>query len=204
MENMDIHSSGENIRKKRNKAQKGVLSYLHDFVIWLIVIVLVFLLLFRVVIVSGPSMQPTLVDGDYLLLLSSVFYRNPKQGDIIVAAKDSFHNGEPIIKRVIATAGQEVNIDFEEGIVYVDGRTLDEPYILSPTYWEEGVKFPLTVPENCVFVMGDNRNNSTDSRNPAIGTIDRREILGKVLLLIIPGRSEDTGKMEWSRFGVVD
>ena len=204
MENMDIHSSGENIRKKRNKAQKGVLSYLHDFVIWLIVIVLVFLLLFRVVIVSGPSMQPTLVDGDYLLLLSSVFYRNPKQGDIIVAAKDSFHNGEPIIKRVIATAGQEVDIDFEEGIVYVDGRTLDEPYILSPTYLEEGVKFPLTVPENCVFVMGDNRNNSTDSRNPAIGTIDRREILGKVLLLIIPGRGEDTGKMEWSRFGVVD
>ena len=204
MENMDIHSSGENIRKKRNKAQKGVLSYLHDFVIWLIVIVLVFLLLFRVVIVSGPSMQPTLVDGDYLLLLSSVFYRNPKQGDIIVAAKDSFHNGEPIIKRVIATAGQEVDIDFEEGIVYVDGRTLDEPYILSPTYLEEGVRFPLTVPENCVFVMGDNRNNSTDSRNPAIGTIDRREILGKVLLLIIPGRSEDTGKMEWSRFGVVD
>ena len=204
MENMEINPSEEKARRKRNKTQKGVLSYLHDFVLWLIVIVLVFLLLFRVVIVSGPSMQPTLTDGDYLLLVSSVFYKNPKAGDVIVAAKDSFHNGEPIIKRVIATAGQEVDIDFDAGVVYVDGKALDEPYTLTPTYLNEGVTFPYTVPENCVFVMGDNRNNSSDSRNPFIGAIDKREILGKVLLLVIPGNNTETGKREWHRFGVVN
>jgi len=203
MDELDMSSSDRRSRRKKNKTQKGVLSYLHDFTLWLIVIVLVFLLLFRVVIVSGPSMQPTLVDGDYLLLLSSTFYRNPKAGDIVVAAKDSFHNGEPIIKRVIATAGQTVDIDFDAGIVYVDGNALDEPYTLSKTYLNEGMSFPYKVPENCVFVMGDNRNNSSDSRNPLIGAIDRREILGKVILLVIPGVDQDTGKRDWSRFGAI-
>ena len=204
MEDLDMGSSGESFKKKKKKAQKGVLSYLHDFVLWLIVIMLVFLLLFRVVIVSGPSMQPTLVDGDYLLLLSSVFYKNPKAGDIIVAAKDDFHNGEPIIKRVIATAGQEVDIDFNMGIVYVDGNALDEPYTLERTHLNEGMRFPYVVPENCIFVMGDNRNNSSDSRNPSIGAVDKREILGRVLLLVIPGHDEVTGKRDWSRFGAVN
>jgi signal peptidase I len=193
-------------KKKKNKknAKKGALSYLHDFVIWLIIIVLVFLLLFRVAVVSGPSMLPTLTDGDYLLLLSSVFYRNPEPGDVIVVSTKEYNNGEPIIKRVIATAGQTVNIDFAQGIVYVDGKELNEPYVLSPTYLNEGMSFPYTVPKNCVFVMGDNRNNSMDSRNPSIGAVDKREILGKVILLMIPGRDPETGKRDWHRFGAVD
>ncbi len=205
MENQEfVNPELNNEKKKRKAAFKSVLAYLHDFVTWFVVIVLVFLLLFRVAVVSGPSMKPTLVNGDYLLLLSNTFYRDPKQGDIVVASKESFHNGEPIIKRVIATEGQEVDIDFEEGVVYVDDEPLDEPYTLSPTYLEEGVRFPLIVEDNCVFVMGDNRNNSKDSRNPEIGQVDCREILGKVLLLMIPGTDEETRKKDWSRMGAVD
>ena len=97
---------------KTENRKDTLLLYLHDFVTWLVVILLVFLLLFRVVVVSGPSMNSTLVHGDYLLLINNVFYRNPQQGDIIVAAKDSFKDGEPIIKRVIATEGQWVDFDF--------------------------------------------------------------------------------------------
>ena len=141
------------------------------------------------------------MDGDYLLLLSSTFYHNPKQGDIIVASKDSFKNGEPIIKRVIATEGQEVNIDFGRGIVDVDGGPLDEPYITAPTTLFEGVSFPLVVDKGCVFVMGDNRNDSKDSRSPEIGLVDKREIIGKAVLLVLPGKNEHSGKREFDRIG---
>ncbi len=99
-----------------SKAQKNILTYLHDLVYLLAGVLLVLLLLFRVVVVSGGSMNDTLINGDYLILLNNVFYGEPKQGDIIVASKDSFKNGEPIIKRVIATEGQEVDIDFEAGV----------------------------------------------------------------------------------------
>ena len=110
-----------------------------------------------------------------------------KEGDIIVAAKDSYGNGTPIVKRIIATEGQVVDIDFETGMVTVDGEILNEPYIKSLTKMSEGVVFPLKVEEGCVFVMGDNRMNSKDSRDPVIGLIDEREILGKAIVLFLPG-----------------
>lgn len=178
-----------------------VLAYLHDLVYLLSGLVIILLLLFRVVVVSGPSMINTLVDGDYLLLLSSTFYRTPNQGDIIVASKASFKDGEPIVKRVIATEGQTVDIDFEAGIVYVDGEALKEDYTYTPTNVYEGTNFPLTVDEGCVFVMGDNRNISKDSRNPEIGLIDCREILGKAILLFIPGTNKGTVPRQFYRIG---
>ena len=116
------------VKKPKRKFQEA-LSYVHDMVVLIAVIVVVFLLLFRVVVVSGQSMNNTLLDGDYLLLISNLFYREPQQGDIIVASKGSFDNGAPIVKRVIATEGQVVDIDFEKGIVTVNGESLDEPYI---------------------------------------------------------------------------
>ncbi len=180
-----------------------VLAYVHDLAILLSVILLVLLLLFRFVVVSGPSMNDTLVDGDYLILLNNVFYKNPKQGDIIVASKDTFKNGEPIIKRVIATEGQTVDIDFEAGIVYVDGVALDEPYTLTPTNMEEGMRFPLTVDEGCIFAMGDNRNMSKDSRSPEIGLIDTRQVLGRAVFLLFPGNNEGLVQREFGRIGVV-
>ena len=188
---------------KTASGQDGVLMYLHDFVMWLTGILLVFLLVFRVVVVSGPSMENTLVDGDYLLLINNVFYKEPLRGDIVVISKNSFKNGEPIIKRVIATEGQWVDIDFESGIVYVNGNPLEETYINTPTNLYEGIDFPLMVDEGCIFVMGDNRNASKDSRSPDIGQIDKREILGKGIFLFIPGKDPSSEKQNFSRIGAL-
>ena len=191
-------------KKKEGGWQKTVLMYLHDLVYLLAGLILVFLLLFRVVVVSGTSMNDTLLDGDYLLLLSSTFYRNPQYGDIIVASKDSYDNGAPIVKRVIATEGQVVDIDFDKGIVYVDGKALDEPYTRTTTNTSEGVEFPLTVKEGCLFVMGDNRNGSKDSRHPEIGLVDKREVLGKVFFLFLPGTNYGEFPQDFGRIGVID
>lgn len=181
----------------------NILPSLQDFVVILSAALLLFVLLFRIVVVSGPSMNNTLLDKDYLLLLSSSVYQDPKQGDIIVASKASFENGDPFIKRVIALEGQEVDIDFEQGIVYVDGKALDEPYTLTPTTRPEGVEFPLVVAEGCVFVMGDNRDRSKDSRSRDIGLVDKREILGKAIFLIFPGADEINRQRDYSRIGVI-
>ena len=152
MENKDASEKRVN---KRENSKDTVLMYLHDFACWLTAILLIFLVLFRVVVVSGPSMNATLVHGDYLLLINSAFYQEPEYGDIVVVSKDSFKDGEPIIKRVIATEGQWVDIDFDAGIVYVNGNPLDEPYTKTPTNMYEGVEFPLMVEEGCIFVLGD-------------------------------------------------
>ena len=189
----------KNVEKKESIG-KSVLLYVHDLAYLVAIMMLVFLLLFRIVVVSGPSMQNTLVDGDYLLLLSGIWYQDPQQGDIIVASKDSFENGVPIVKRVIAVEGQEVDIDFGNGIVYVDGQALDEPYITAPTHLAEGMEFPLIVSEGCVFVLGDNRPVSCDSRNPRVGLLDKREILGKAIFLFLPGTDSNQNR-DFSRIG---
>ena len=157
----------------------------------------------RARVVSGDSMYSTLMDGDYLLLLSNIFYQEPQQGDIIVASKDSYDDGAPIIKRVIATEGQIVDIDFVNGIVYVDGLPLEEPYINNLTTRQEGVLFPLIVEEGCIFVLGDNRAVSKDSRHPDIGLIDTRQVLGKALYLMVPGVDEWTKVRDFDRTGVI-
>ena len=205
MESQELNTDGQMPRRRKenkNEEENILLMYLHDFVVAIVAIMLVFFLLFRVIVVSGPSMNDTLYDGDYLLLVSKVFYTNPKAGDIIVASKDSFRDGEPIIKRVIATEGQTVDIDFPNGVVYVDGVALDEPYTKTPTNLNEGGRYPITVEEGCVFVMGDNRNDSIDSRSPDIGQVDIRQILGKALFLFLPGQ-DDAGERQFNRIGVL-
>ena len=182
---------------------KSALFYLHDLVFGLVGVLLVFMFLFRMVVVSGPSMMQTLQNGDRLILLSNVLYTNPKYGDIVVASKESFKDGEPIIKRVIATEGQTVDIDFKEGIVYVDGIALDEPYTNTPTTLFEGTAFPLTVEKGHVFVLGDNRNDSLDSRSSNIGQIDKRELLGKAIFLAVPGENMETKQRDFNRIGVL-
>lgn len=199
----ELQESEEEQGKSQQSIQKTILSYLHDIAFGMVAILLLFMIVFRVVVVSGPSMQQTLQHGDCLVLLNSFFYREPKAGDIVVATKSSYKDGEPIIKRVIATEGQVVDINFEKGIVYVDGVALVEPYVNTPTNLYEGVSFPLTVKENCVFVMGDNRNDSKDSRSVEIGQIDRRELLGKALFLVLPGVTESVGEREFNRIGVL-
>lgn len=199
----------EKVRKKKEKEEKvgwkkSVVLYMHDLLYMLIFILILFLLVFRVIIVSGSSMYDTLLDGDYLLLVSNLFYKDPQQGDVIVASKESFDQGAPIIKRVIATEGQTVDIDFEAGIVYVDGIALKEDYTYTATNMEEGMSFPLTVEENCVFAMGDNRNKSRDSRDPSIGQIDQREILGKAVYLFLPAADKGQANPDYNRIGEIE
>ncbi len=201
MEEKQVNSGRKD--KPQTKEDNIFISYLHDFVFLIAGVLLVFSFLFRVVVVSGPSMNATLTDGDWLLLVGNVLYGEPKQGDIIVASKDDFDEGAPIIKRVIATEGQTVDIDFQAGVVYVDNVPLEEDYILTPTFLYEGVDFPVTVDDGCVFVLGDNRGNSKDSRSPEIGLIDKREILGRAIFLLIPGNDGGRVQRSFDRIGVL-
>lgn len=191
---------------KKPTPQQSFFRDVRDILVVVCCFMVVYMLFFRAVVVVGDSMYDTLASGDRLLVLNNLIYTKPKQGDIIVASKDSFRNGECIIKRVIATEGQVVDIDFSTGTVFVDGQALDEPYIHSSTTRPEGMKFPLTVDDGCVFVMGDNRLKSMDSRDPLIGLIDEREILGKALFLLWPGKGTDSCPIEFDffRIGVIE
>ena len=188
--------------EKRTPTEE-LLGYLHDVVYVLALVLLVFSFCIRVVTVSGSSMFSTLQDGDYLLLLNRPLCGELEQGDIVVASMERFRGGEAIVKRVIATEGQTVDIDFREGVVYVDGVALEEDYTYTPTNLSEGVEFPLVVQEGCVFLMGDNRGDSRDSRAPEIGQVDEREILGRAIMLIFPGtgRGEYTMPFSLDRIG---
>lgn len=165
-----------------------VLEYLKDVCYMIAAVVILFTFCIRFVIVSGDSMFNTLADGDYLIVLEQHLAGEPQQGDIVVAAMERFSGGKPIVKRVIATEGQSVDIDFNAGVVYVDGVALEENYTFTATNLSEGTQFPLVVEEGCLFLMGDNRNESRDSRDPLIGQVDRREILGEAVFLLVPGK----------------
>ena len=179
----DIKPAKKKSEPETESEYSDVYEWMQSLVSALLVCVLVFAFLFRIIGIIGDSMNPTFHDGDSVVI-SNLFYE-PKQGDVVVLRKLSFQE-EPIIKRVIAVEGQTVDIDFEKGIVYVDDQPLTEPYIAELTLTPINFDGKITVPENCVFVMGDNRNNSTDSRSSLIGCVDTRYIMGKVLLRLLP------------------
>ena len=160
--------------------------------------ILIFIFIFHVTTVRGSSMNDTLLGGDRLFT-SDLFY-TPEQGDIVIFRTPYYD--EPLIKRVIAVGGQTVDIDFQTGAVYVDGILQQEDYIKEPTRTSNGFSGPLTVPEGMLFVMGDNRTNSNDSRLPAIGCIDVRAVQGKAFFILMPGK-DDAGNRDWSRMGSV-
>ncbi len=162
----------------------GAYEWLDSIVGAVIAIFIVFAFIIRPVGVEGTSMVPTLDDGDWLFVSS--FDSHPQKGEIVIVTQPNKVRNEPIVKRVIAVGGQEVDIDFLQGVVYVDGEALDEPYTNAPTYRSYDVVFPITVPEGKVFVMGDNRNLSIDSRSTAIGLIDENYVLGRAVGRIIP------------------
>lgn len=166
-------------------------------------VVLLFVFVLRMIGVSGGSMQNTLYTGDRVLMLNAPLCRF-EQGDIVVINAYNALLDDTIIKRIIAVGGQTVDIDFETGTVLVDGKALAEDYVKEPTFTTGGIKFPLTLAEDEVFVMGDNRNASTDSRSTMLGPVKKDYIQGKAFFLLVPGKSADTDKMDWSRFGFIN
>ena len=185
----------ENTKKKKVKA---VLEYAESLTVVFAVMLLIFTFIARPATVDGESMLPTLRNGERLVI-SNLFYE-PAPGDIVVLCGEADREeGRNLIKRIIAVGGQTIDIDFETGEVTVDGEVLDEPYILERTHLDEGTEFPLTVPEGEVFVMGDNRNASRDSRSLSVGTVKEEYIVGRVLFRFFPfdrfGTVSDTGRL---------
>lgn len=190
--------------EKKQTAGRGAYEWVQALVCSVLTVVLILTFAMRIVRVSGESMRETLQDQDMLVVLNNWLCGGYEPGDIVILQRDDFYGGEPIVKRVIATEGQTVDIDFDAGVVYVDGAALEEPYTREPTWTQEGTEFPLTVPEGCVFVMGDNRNDSDDSRDSALGPVDTRCVLGRALLLAVPGPTADTEQRDWSRVGILN
>lgn len=192
-ENLLVESDNEGKNEKID-VKKEIFDWLEILVHAILVVVLCFSFLFRIATINGPSMENTLHEGERVMI-SNLFY-TPKNGDIVVISRNKNNNiyeetdeNTRIIKRIIATEGQTVNIDFEKGVVYVDGVELDEPYVKTPTNRDFDIEFPVTVDEGCVFVLGDNRNDSLDSRSSSIGEygmVDTRYILGKAVFRIFP------------------
>ena len=167
--------------------------WLQALVMALVGLILIFTFVGRIIGVDGESMMPTLHNRD-MLLLQSIGY-SPEQGDVVVLSTKDFRNGAPIVKRIIAVGGQTVDIDYETNTVYVDGVALDEPYILETMRaLPESFATHVEVPEGSIFVMGDNRNNSTDSRSPELGVVDQRCVLGKALFILLA--FQDGGAIE--------
>lgn len=170
---------------KQNRTRR--VNEVYEWVEWLagiaIFVVLLLSFVFRTVGVYGGSMENTLLEGDSLIVTQLA--GTPRAGDIVAITQPNNIN-KPLIKRTIATSGQTIDIDFEAGTVTVDGELLQEPYIREPAHRFYDVTFPQTVPEGCIFVMGDNRNYSLDSRASDIGMIDTRYVLGKVLFRFAP------------------
>jgi len=167
-----------------NNSGKEMYDWVYSLIIALIICVIIFAFFIRVVDVVGTSMNPTLNNNDKMLV-SGLFYK-PSVGDVVVFKKDEYDPDKALVKRVVAVEGQEINIDFEKGIVYINGQPIIEDYILEPTTNKLDFIGPKTVPEGCVFVMGDNRNASVDSRKTEIGMVDTRLILGKAYYVIYP------------------
>ena len=190
-ENNQPQTAPESAEERSVRTRMEVYDWVQCIVFALVACITVFVFFFRTIDVVGHSMEPTLQEGDKLIV-TRLFY-TPKYGDIVVLRKESF-NEQPIVKRIIATEGQTVDIDFDEGIVYVDDQPLDEPYIAEKTTRPIDFDGKVTVPEGCVFVMGDNRNKSTDSRDAAIGMVDTRYIIGHEIIRLFP----------LNKFGFVD
>ncbi|MCI6495766.1 MAG: signal peptidase I [Anaeromassilibacillus sp.] len=186
--NDEIYST---IEPLDNSGVAGVYDILRSVFISASILILIITFVFTMVIVDGRSMQHTLESGDKIIVTKMGY--QPKDGDVIVVGKSEEGYSKPIVKRVIATEGQTLKIDFENQQVIVDGKVLDEPYISSETI-EGTAEIPEVIPEGYVFVMGDNRYISMDSRYKDIGLVNVDDIVGKAVFVLFP----------FDRFGFIE
>lgn len=186
--NDEIYST---IEPLDNSGVAGVYDILRSVFISASILILIITFVFTMVIVDGRSMQHTLESGDKIIVTKMGY--QPKDGDVIVVGKSEDGYSKPIVKRVIAIEGQTLKIDFENQQVIVDGKVLDEPYISSETI-EGTAEIPEVIPEGYVFVMGDNRYISMDSRYKDIGLVNVDDIVGKAVFVVFP----------FDRFGFIE
>ena len=176
--------TAEEKAEKKVSARVDLYEWIQSLMTALVICMAVFIFCVRTIDVSGSSMFPTLHDGDKMLV-SNLLYK-PKAGDVVVFKTDNYDPDRALVKRVIATEGQEISIDFDRGVVYINGLPVEEDYIAELTKTKLDFIGPQTVPEGCMFVMGDNRNASTDSRKKEIGMVDRRMLLGRAYYVLFP------------------
>ncbi len=187
-------------KSRMPKLMRDICEIAETVIIAVFAVTLVFTFIFRMATVSGRSMENTLLPDDRIV--SSTLFYSVECGDIIIINADNSvlldenNNvkygaglGKQIVKRVIATGGQTVDIDFEKGTVSVDGNILNEEYITGLTHLDEGAftgQYPITIPEGYCFVLGDNRGISKDSRSLEVGLIPEEKIAGEVIMVISP------------------
>ncbi len=183
IEETSVQENQYDIPETADSLTQSCYEWLHTLVLAITVVMILLTFVFRLVNVDGQSMMDTLFDKDKVIVTNLCY--TPECGDVVVISHGQNLN-KPIVKRVIATEGQSLSIDFETGTVVVDGAVLDEPYIKETPFKSGDAEIPEVVPEGMVFVMGDNRNHSTDSRSTTVGMIAEEDVIGKAQYIVYP------------------
>ncbi|MBQ5398845.1 MAG: signal peptidase I [Ruminococcus sp.] len=170
------------IHLRKSDTVNAVYDWVSSFVFATALVIVILTFFIRIVDIDGRSMMPTLFDKEKVVITNIV--STPENGDIVIISHGAEYE-KPLVKRVIATQGQKLSIDFDKNTVTVDGKVLSEPYIRGKTTMEDG-EIPSVIPKGKVFVMGDNREESSDSRGTRIGLIDEKNIIGKVRCVVYP------------------